>query len=135
VSFANWNDSYSVKVQRLDDEHKRLFDIINQLHEGMKAGRGKDVLQTVLDQLLRYTEQHFKGEEGLLKGAGYPELTAHMALHQQFVNKIKGFSKVFQSGAAAISVDVLEYLKNWLTEHIMGTDRQYSTTLTAAGIR
>jgi hemerythrin len=135
VSFANWNDSYSVKVQRLDDEHKRLFDIINQLHEGMKAGRGKDVLQSVLDQLLRYTEQHFKNEEELLQRAGYSELTAHMARHQQFVSKVKGFSKDFQSGAAAISVDVLEYLKNWLTEHIMGTDRQYSATLTAAGIR
>lgn len=134
MPFANWNDSYSVKVQRLDDEHKKLFDIINQLHEGMKAGRGKDVLQSVIDQLLRYTEQHFKGEEGLLQQAGYPELTAHMALHQQFASKIKGFSKDFQSGAAAISVDMLEYLRNWLAQHIQGTDHQYSATLNAAGM-
>jgi hemerythrin len=134
MPFANWNDSYSVKVQRLDDEHKKLFDIINQLHEGMKAGRGKDVLQNVIDQLLRYTEQHFKSEEGLLQQAGYPELTTHMALHQQFVSKIKGFSKDFQSGAAAISVDMLEYLRNWLAQHIQGTDHQYSATLNAAGM-
>lgn len=65
MSFANWDDSYGVKVRRLDDEHKQLFSIINQLHEGMKAGRGKDVMQNVLNQLLSYTEQHFADEEAL----------------------------------------------------------------------
>lgn len=133
--FANWNDSYSVKVQRLDDEHKKLFAIINDLHEGMKAGRGKDVLQGVLDQLLRYTEQHFRDEEILLRQANYPELNAHVVLHQQFVNRIKAFSKEFQAGAAAISVDVLEFLRSWLAQHIMGTDHEYTATLSAAGIR
>jgi hemerythrin len=135
MSFANWTDSYSVNVQRLDDEHKKLFAIINELHEGMKAGRGKDVLQSVLDQLLSYTEQHFKDEEGLLQRAAYPALIAHRALHEEFVSKVKGFRKDFQSGAAAISVDVLEYLRNWLTQHIMGTDHQYTVAMNAAGIR
>jgi hemerythrin len=134
MSFANWTDSYSVKVQRIDDQHKKLFTIINELHEGMKAGRGKDVLQSVLDQLLRYTEQHFTDEEALLQQSGYPALNAHMATHQQFVNKVKGFSKDFQSGAAAISVNILEFLRNWLAQHIMGTDQQYSAALNAHGI-
>ncbi len=134
MSFAVWDNSYSVKVQRLDDEHKQLFSIINQLHDGMKAGRGKDVMQSVLNQLLRYTEQHFAEEEGLMRRAGYPALNAHMAIHQQFVSKIKSFRTEFQSGASAISVGVLEYLRSWLAQHIMGTDQQYSATLEAAGI-
>lgn len=134
MPFANWSDSYSVKVLGLDNEHKQLFSIINQLHESMKAGRGKDVMQDVLDQLLRYTEQHFTDEEALMQRAGYPWLFAHIALHRQFVNKIERFGNDFRSGALPISVDMLEFLRNWLAEHIMGTDRQYSETLNAAGI-
>lgn len=134
MSFANWNDSYSVKVQHLDDEHKQLFAIIDQLHEGMKAGGGKDVLQSVLDQLLCYTERHFSDEELLMQVARYPWMKAHIGLHQQFVNKIKDFSKDFHMGAAAISVEMVEFLRNWLAEHIMGADHQYTATLNAAGI-
>jgi hemerythrin-like metal-binding protein len=135
MPFAIWDDSYSVKVRRLDDEHQQLFSIINQLHEGMKAGRGKDVLQSVLDQLLRYTEQHFADEEALMQLGGYPWLNAHITLHQGFINKIKGFSKDFRSGAVSISVEMLEFLRNWLAEHIIGSDHQYCELLNSAGIR
>lgn len=135
MPFASWNDSYSVKVLRLDDEHKQLFSIINQLHEGMKAGQGRDVMQDVLDQLLHYTEEHFRDEEALMQVVRYPWLVAHTALHQRFVNRIRGFSKDFHSGAAPISVDMLEFLRNWLAKHILGVDHQYGTALSTAGIR
>jgi len=135
MAFVNWNDSYSVKVLRLDDEHKQLFSIINLLHTGMKAGQGRDVMQDVLDQLLHYTEEHFRDEEVLMQVVGYPWLIAHTALHQRFVNKIRGFSKDVHSGAVPISVDMLEFLRNWLSEHILGADRQYSPVLNTAGIR
>ncbi len=133
--FADWNDSYTVKVQQLDDEHKQLFSIINQLHEGMKAGRGKDVMQSVLDQLLHYTEQHFADEEVLMKMVGYSWLQAHIALHRRFVKQIKSFCEDHHSGAASISIAMLEFLRNWLADHIMGTDHQYMGTFSAAGIR
>ena len=134
MSFASWNESYSVKVRHLDDEHKQLFAIIDQLHEGMRAGRGRDVLQSVLDQLLLYTQQHFTDEELLLQVARYPWINAHIGLHQQFVNKIKDFSQGFHLGAAPISVEMVEFLRNWLSEHIMRADQQYTVTLSAAGI-
>jgi hemerythrin-like metal-binding protein len=135
MPFAIWDDSYSVKVRRLDDEHQQLFSIINQLHEGMKAGRGKDVMQNVLNQLLCYTEQHFTDEEALMQLAEYSWINAHVAVHRQFVREIKAFSQDFQSGAAPISVEMLEFLRNWLAQHIMGTDHQYAATLNEFGIR
>lgn len=134
MPFASWNDSFSVRVLRLDDEHKRLFSIINLLHAGMKAGHGKDIMQDVLDQLLHYTEEHFRDEEVLMQIVGYPWLIAHTALHQQFVNKIRRFGKEFDSGAAPISVEVLEFLRNWLAEHILRADHQYCAALNTAGI-
>jgi len=134
MSFANWTDSYSVHVQRLDSEHRQLFSVVNQLYEAMKAGHGKDALRTVLNELVRYTEQHFRDEEALMRQAGYANLTGHVTQHRQFVTRVKGFCKEYESGAAAISVEVLEFLKGWLAEHIMGADQQYSSALNAHGI-
>ena len=134
MSFANWTNSYSVHVQRLDNEHQQLFAVINQLYDGMKAGKGKDVLGSVLTQLLRYTEQHFRDEEALMRHAGYTDLGDHIARHQQFVAKVNSFRKEYEAGTAAISIEVLDFLKSWLDQHIMGTDQQYSTTLNFHGI-
>jgi len=123
-----------VHVQRLDNEHQQLFAVINQLYDGMKAGKGKDVLGSVLTQLLRYTEQHFRDEEALMRHAGYTDLGDHIARHQQFVAKVNSFRKEYEAGTAAISIEVLDFLKSWLDRHIMGTDQQYSTTLNFHGI-
>lgn len=135
MSFANWDQSYSVQVQRLDAEHQQLFAIINQLYDGMKAGRGSQVMQDVLQKLLCYTEQHFSGEETLLRQANYADLVAHMAKHREFTARIRDFSTQYASGAVALSVEILDYLKNWLSQHIMATDQRYSSTLNAFGIR
>ena len=60
-----WNASYSVNVKRFDADHQQLFSILNELHDAMKAGRGKEVLEGTLTELLRYTERHFTAEEAL----------------------------------------------------------------------
>ncbi len=134
MSFATWNDSYSVRVQRIDSEHQQLFVIVNNLYEAMKGGRGRDVLQPVLQELVAYTQQHFRNEEALLRQAGYADLAAHIVQHQKFVNRIQQLSNEYQAGATAITVELLDFLKNWLTGHIMGTDQHYSAALHASGI-
>lgn len=135
MSFAAWNDSYSVKVLQIDTEHKKLFAIISDLYDGMKAGRGKDVLGNVLNQLVNYTERHFSGEEELMRKAGYADLEKHISVHREFTTKIKGFANDVRSGAAGVSVELLNFLNDWLTQHIKGTDQRYSATLNGAGIR
>jgi hemerythrin len=135
MSLFVWNDSYSVKVKQFDSEHQKLFDIINELYEGMKAGRGKDALGPVIRQLITYTERHFSSEEAALRRANYEQLDQHIAQHRAFVARVKKFSQDFVSGASCLSVEVLDFLKDWLAQHIRGTDQQYSTTLNAQGVR
>ena len=130
----NWDQSYSVKVKRFDDDHQQLFRILNQLHDGMKAGRGKDVLQGVLEQLLQYTERHFAGEEQVMKSAGYPQLQAQIEQHRRFTDKIKEVSAKHKSGSVGLTVDVFDFLTSWLKQHIVGVDKQYSDFLNAKGI-
>jgi hemerythrin len=134
MSLFVWDDTYSVKVSQMDSEHQKLFDIINALYDGMKAGKGKDVLGPVINQLITYTERHFASEEAVLRRASYDHLDQQISEHRAFVSRVKRFSSDFASGAVGLSVEVLDFLKDWLAQHIKGTDQQYSTALNAQGI-
>jgi hemerythrin len=129
-----WNDTYSVNVKRFDEDHQRLFDIINELHEGMKARRGKEILHGILGKLLSYTEQHFTREEAALKSTGYPQLTDQIQQHRMFTDKIKDLTAQHKAGAAGLSIEVTDFLTEWLSKHIMRSDRQYSEFLNAKGV-
>jgi hemerythrin len=96
-----WDSTYSVKVKRFDADHQQLFKILNELHDGMIAGRGQEVLQTVLNELLQYTEKHFASEEAVMKAAGYPQLQAHIDEHRNFTDKVKVASAKYKEGGWA----------------------------------
>jgi hemerythrin len=130
----NWDSTYSVKVKRFDDDHRQLFRLLNQLHEGMLAGRGQQVLQTVLDDLLRYTEKHFTAEETIMKTAGYAQLPAHIDQHRRFTGKIKDVSAKYKAGSIGMTIEVLDFLTGWLKQHIIGVDQRYSDFLNAKGV-
>jgi hemerythrin len=134
MAFFTWSNSYSVGVQQFDGEHQQLFRIMNELYDGMMAGKGKDVLDGVLQKLIRYTEQHFSGEEGIMKSKGYAELQAQIEQHRQFTTKMKDFQSQFRAGAVALSVPLLDFLRDWLTKHIAGADKRYTTYLNSKGV-
>ena len=129
-----WNATYSVKVKRFDDDHQQLFAIINELHQGMKAGRGKEVLHDVLIKLLRYTERHFTAEEAVMKDLGYPGLATQTDQHRTFTNKIKEVADQYKAGTIGLSVDVLDFLTKWLSQHIVAVDKQYGDFMNAKGV-
>jgi hemerythrin len=134
MAFFTWSNSYSVGVQQFDTEHQQLFRIMSELCDGMKAGKGKDVLDGVLQQLIRYTEQHFSGEEAVMKSTGYKDLQAQVDQHSQFSAKVKDFQTQYRAGAVALSVQLLDYLRDWLTSHIGGADKRYTAYLNSKGV-
>ena len=99
-----WNPTYSVKVKRFDEEHQQLFSIINELHEGMKNGRGKEVLQDVLARLQSYTERHFTAEEAVMKQLSYPGLSAQIDQHRMFTNRVKEIGAQYKAGTLGFSI-------------------------------
>lgn len=134
MAFFTWNSSYSVGVRRFDSEHQQLFSIMNELYDGMKAGRGKEVMATTLKKLIRYTEQHFSGEEAVMGRAGYAELNSQIVQHRQFTGKMKDFEAQFHAGAVGLSVGLLDYLRDWLTTHISVADKRYTAFLNGKGV-
>ncbi len=126
MAFIEWQDSYSVDHPQLDQQHRTLVQMVNDLHAAMSAGQVQQALGGILDKLVGYTVQHFRTEEQLMAQAGYPYLESHRKLHADLTNKALEFQKSFQSGATAINARLASFLREWLTTHILQQDRQYA---------
>jgi hemerythrin-like metal-binding protein len=134
MAFFNWSESLSVGVKASDDDHKKLVDMLNRLHEGMKSRQGKEVVGKVLDELVRYTKFHFAREEEFFAKTGYPA-TEHKRQHADLVKQAEELQSRYKSGESALSIETLDFLKDWLVIHIQGSDKKYMDHLNAAGIR
>jgi hemerythrin len=129
-----WSDTYSVKIGVIDMQHKGLVNYLNELHQGMSDGRGKDVLGKVLSQLVKYTQLHFTTEERLMESHGYPDYLAHKAEHERLTKTVLDFQRKFHSNEVALTVEVMDFLKDWLTKHILGSDKKYGPFMNAKGV-
>lgn len=89
MGLIKWNAFYSVNVEEIDNQHKKLIDLINQLYDAMKAGKGTEVLSTVLTELVEYTAYHFETEERLFLQQGYAEYEAHKVIHDDLTRRAK----------------------------------------------
>jgi hemerythrin len=129
MALIKWKEEYSVKVPEIDEQHKKLIDLINQLADAMSVGKGRDVLKAVLAELVDYTEYHFRTEEGLLREHGYPGQDRHFQAHEQLTARAAELRALFEGGEARLSIDVMLFLSDWLNRHILGEDKQYAPYL------
>lgn len=135
MALVTWTPKMSVGVAKLDKQHQGLFDIMNQLHEGMLQGRGNDVLGQSLANLSQYTKTHFSEEETLLRMHAYARLAEHVKLHQGFREKLAELEANFKAGRVALAVPALDFLRDWLSKHILVVDMQYRDLLAAKGVQ
>ncbi|MCP5464625.1 MAG: bacteriohemerythrin [Deltaproteobacteria bacterium] len=133
-TFVEWDNSMSVGIAAMDTQHKKLFDLINNLYRNMKAGQTKETLADSLNQLVSYTATHFKSEEELINSHGYPDFDDHLDLHIKLVDQVCDFQKKFQAGNAKLGLELFQFLKNWLFHHILEEDMKYGAYLNSKGI-
>ncbi len=110
------------------------MDLINELSSNIHSGAGQAAAQRTLGKLIEYTGKHFQDEEKLLAMHEYPEHHEHKQVHSQLVTKVVGFQKQIEAGEQDISTELLEFLKDWLVNHIKKTDFQYSPFLRQKGV-
>jgi methyl-accepting chemotaxis protein len=120
-----WSNAYSVGVDSMDTQHQRFFELINALHNAMKSGQARSAIGSILNELIRYTEYHFRDEEQLMTQHRYPGLAEHRAVHAKFIEKVAAFKRQYDAGETAMSMDVMNMLRDWLVNHIQKTDIQY----------
>ncbi len=134
MPLLNWKEDYSVKIKEVDEQHKKLIGLINDLHDAMTQKKAKEVLGDVLRKLADYTVFHFSMEERLMKSNGYPEYDDHREKHQKMTAKVMSLQNELKQGKITLSMEVMDFLKNWLDKHILGTDKKYSPFLTGKGV-
>ena len=129
-----WSDSLSVGIDSIDSQHKKLIDLINELYTKMKSGSAKEAVGRTLGSLIDYTESHFQYEEELFAKYDYLEQKDHKVVHSKLVAQVVEFQKQFQKGEKDVSLELMEFLKDWLVNHIKKTDKQYSPFLRSKGV-
>ncbi len=130
-----WTEKYSVNIAALDDEHKRLFVIINELNQALANGEGKAATDSVLRKLVDYAKAHFAAEEALLAEYRFPETPTHRAEHDKFTQSIAKFREDDRAGKPGVPVSLMLFLQAWLKEHILVSDKGYTSFLNARGVR
>jgi hemerythrin-like metal-binding protein len=127
MPFMAWNDKLSVGIDEIDADHKKMVDLINELFDGINAGCGKNLIEGILDQLVKYTHSHFAREKQLFAMTAYSEAEAHEREHAKMTAWVLKTQAEFKAGTlAAPSLEVMNYLKDWLFEHILIFDLQYA---------
>ena len=135
MPLMTWTDRLSVGVKVLDEDHKRLIAMVNELYDAMQAGQGRDALGRILDGLVRYTQEHFAREEKFFAQSGYPAAAPHKQEHDALTQQVIEVQRKYAAGAAAtLTLEVLQFLKKWLINHIQGSDQKYRAHLNARGI-
>ena len=132
MAYFSWNDELSVGNNFIDSDHRKLIDLVNKLHDAMAQGKGKEILGKTLGDLIQYTKEHFKREEDEMKRVGYSGSVAHQREHDKLIRDVLKLQKEFSDGNAFLTVQVSKFLKDWLVEHIMKTDKALSVALKQA---
>ena len=129
-----WSSEIAVGLSDVDEQHRWLVDRINQLHSELSSPAPRsDAVAEVLEGLMDYTMNHFIMEEELFERHAYPDTVAHKALHNKFTSTIMNALTDHEDGKN-VSYDVLEFLKDWLIQHIMRTDKVYVPFMQERGV-
>ena len=134
MALFRWDDSYSVKIKQFDAQHQKLFTMINDLDDAINAGRSNDVLGKVFDDLVDYVLTHFSAEEQMMKANNYPQFYHHRTEHANLTARAFALQTDFRSGKTGVTLETLDFLKSWLADHILVTDKAYGPFFNAAGI-
>ena len=131
----HWTERYSVHIATLDRQHQGLFDTINELNAALADGKGATVMDDVLRRLLDYAAYHFASEEYLMEAHRFPGLAIHRLEHEAFGRNVKKYLDDYRQGKQHAPVSLLLFLQSWLNEHILKTDKAYSSFLNEHGVR
>jgi len=126
---------FSVGVRAIDEQHQVLVGILNRLGASVQEGAPPLDQSAILNELVAYTQTHFSFEEGLMRQAGYADIEAHLRQHHALLGEVRQLTARDASGAQVHAEELIVLVRDWLTAHILSTDRALGTALNAAGIR
>ena len=130
-----WTDDLSVGVQEIDEQHKVLVNLLNKLYEAIITSNEDHMIKSILQELIQYTVIHFAVEESLMRIFNYPNYEEHKKQHALLVEQVLQLQNNVERNESELSLDTLNFLRHWLTEHIMGEDMRYTPYLIENGVQ
>lgn len=132
MSLLKWDNKYSVGVSIFDEQHKKMFAIINRFYDGMKVGQSKRNNEDILKELVGYAEYHLKNEEDYFEKYDYPDKDGHKKIHDSYRNKINDF--LSEENDDLISFSIIDFLEDWWLGHISQKDKEYTEFFNKKGL-
>ncbi|MDR1241553.1 MAG: bacteriohemerythrin [Deltaproteobacteria bacterium] len=133
MRIVNWTSDLGMDIELIDSQHKLLCIYINALYRASRREGNRDMLLDIVGCLKDYTAIHFRTEEQFFTHSAYPEAEAkrHKSIHENFVNRVMDVDQQLRAGKISVSDDLLQFLKDWLMNHIRVTDHQYAPFIKA----
>src|SRR3989344_4665653 len=135
MALLNWVEDYSVGVKEFDEQHKKMFVIINNLYDAMHASVIDDELREFINELVSYANYHFSTEEKYFAEFDYPEKEAHIKAHDFYRAKVSEFVKEFEEHKKFLSFEILDFLEDWWLGHVITVDKKYTSFFNAHGLQ
>lgn len=123
--YLHWDNSMNTGIELIDNDHKKLLGLINQLQTATRYQIDDSMIVNILTELIDYTKYHFDREEQLMRINDYPDYEAHKKLHIQMINKISQLSTAYKTDKLHTIDEALAFLKTWLIQHIKAKDKDY----------
>ena len=121
-----WEDRYSVKVAEIDAQHKKMFEMINSLFHTLEESKAQEQLQPILNGFIDYANYHFATEEKYFTKFGYPQKDVHIQAHRMYTAKIQDLLKKSAEDKTLVSMQLMDFVEDWLIQHVTGMDQQYA---------
>lgn len=127
MAFITWNDSLSVKIDSIDEQHKKLIEMINNFYDNVSKQSNDELISSLIKGMKTYTIMHFTTEERYMKQFNYPKYEQHKKEHDAFISKVNDLEQKLKSGKAILSFEITTFLKDWIKKHIQEEDKQYTS--------
>lgn len=127
MAFITWNDSLSVKIDSMDEQHKKLIEMINNFYDNVSKRSNDELISSLVKGMKTYTIMHFTTEERYMKQFNYPKYEQHKKEHDAFISKVNDLEQKLKSGKAILSFEITNFLKDWIKKHIQEEDKQYTS--------
>ena len=135
MPLIKWRESYSVGVDQFDRQHGVLVKMINEIYTIVRDHEQMAALHDSIDRLVEYTHTHFAEEEAAMEAAGYPGLEEHKREHEALKQEVEKFVDRIKQEDPGVTVAFYQFLRQWLLNHIIDEDKQYSSYLTQSTVK
>jgi hemerythrin len=135
MAFLNWNESLSVKIVSIDDQHKKLIELINKFYDQVNHRTNDENISILIKGMKEYTQMHFNTEEQYMKKFSYPDYLTHKKEHDLFISKVADVDEKFNKGKVVLSFEITSFLKDWIKNHIQGSDKKYTDFFIKNGVK